>query len=227
MATIPERECCLENIIISLYDNIDEMRIAFNGYENVPCWIKKYKKIKCFLYKDNRYEANAVWDMMNNINGYVFVCDDDILYPCDYIQKMMICLNKYNLKAAISVHGKKIKGNRTVMISGFSKEEKKDKVVDIVGVGVLLFHTNYLFPRLSDFHYKYCRDLQFSILSYKKDIPLVRIKSIKKWCKHYGIKGSANKIYIMVRNNSKLKKRRKKILNNIFIPLIKNKNSKT
>lgn len=230
MATIPEREAKCREITLSLYDQVDEIRVVFNNYNRIPNWATTFNKIYPLLNTPDHYTSNAVWLLMDKVDGYVFVCDDDIKYPDNYAEVMIRELEKYDKQAVISMYGEIVKrpfrGDYKTGRYGYCFEvaTPKDKIVDIVGVGCCIFHTDYLRPRIHDFPDIYSRDLWFSILAHKNKLTLVRPRSESRWL-DYNNSPNSPEIRLIWRNNEQLARRRQQVFRNILLPLLKEKNA--
>jgi len=187
MATIPQREKVLSKVIDSLYQQIDEIRIIFNDYIVIPDWVQKYPKIVPKLNPHDSYWANTVWKLMENLDsGYICVADDDILYPNDYVNKMVEAIEKYNKKAIITCHGINLMIPfktyvKSRKIYHFTHKCSQDIVVDIGGMGVSVFHVKTFSPNISQFLEKTPRDLGAALLAAKNKIPIISIKKEKNW----------------------------------------------
>ena len=103
MATIPQREQELKKTINSSYNQVDEMRIVFNDYPKIPDWIKEMSKIVPLLNNPDKFTSNSIWLLMNDVNGYVFTVDDDIIYPSNYVEVMIKRFNDYSRKVILSL----------------------------------------------------------------------------------------------------------------------------
>lgn len=185
LPTIKGREKSLKQVVNCLYDQVDFINIVFNGYDSIPNWISEFPKITAKLQVEDKYAACSVW-LHQNLNGYIFVVDDDIIYPPNYIEKMKSKIDEYERKAIIVVHGAEIKipyttYNKSCCLHHFKFSCDKDVKVDIAGVGTSAFHTDTFNPGLSDFKYKYLRDVQFSTLAAKQSIPIICIKRDDNW----------------------------------------------
>lgn len=147
IASIPERKKQLENTVKSLINQCDLMVIALNNYKSIPEFAK-HEKIEAVLM-DNRYGDAAKFIYAWN-DGYYFSCDDDILYPSDYIEKMTEKIEFYGNNCIITLHGRKMK--QKPLKSYYQGHEKtfnlfydveKDTRIDVGGTGVMAFDTEF------------------------------------------------------------------------------------
>lgn len=226
MATIPQRQSVLLTIIDSFYSQVDEIRIVFNDYAEIPDWVQNKTKIVPLLNTPDCYTSNAVWLAVDNIDGYVFICDDDIVYPPDYVSTMISKIKEFGNKAIISLYGEYVHrpfshlteyiGSRTSYL--FTEHIPHDIFVDIAGCGCSLFHTDYLCPSMQDFPDRYSRDLWFSILAHKNKLPIIRMRN---WGLGLSsLECSGPKIREIWSQSDELTNRRRKVFKNILLPLL-------
>jgi len=229
MATIPQREQELKKTINSLYNQVDEMRIVFNDYPKIPDWIKEMSKIVPLLNNPDKFTSNSIWLLMNDVNGYVFTVDDDIIYPSNYVEVMIKRFNDYSRKVILSLYGETVTwpaiNYKTGRIGiGFQDERLEDIVVDIAGVGCTMFHTDVIRPSMKDFPDQYSRDPWFAILAAKNNVPIIRIKSCHKWLKRQYTQGP--RIAQTWRRSRELTGQRQAAFINILVPLLKKNKGK-
>ena len=103
----------------------------------------------------------------DKLKGYILTCDDDLIYPPDYVDKMIEGVKKY--RCACTLHGRDY--SRPVI--GFQQafigypclgDVLNDVKVDVGGDGVMCWHTDFLKVKFSDFKQKNMSN--FIFLSY-------------------------------------------------------------
>ena len=120
----------------------------------------------------------------------MFLLDDDLIYPPDYVAYTLACIEKYG--CIITHHGRRLLGvgldyytdNQSFRCMGRVTQDIK---IDVAGTGVTAFNTNYFHPKgLADAADLRMSDLIFSLEAAKqgKQIGVVKhdygwIKSIK------------------------------------------------
>ena len=111
-------------------------------------------------------DGEKYYNIENAEPGYLFTCDDDILYPKDYVEKTIAKIEEYKRKYVVSYHGRvwqprpirNFYTSRAAMyrcIEGF----EGDHFVDCCGDGVAAWHTSTLKMR-----YDYCEEKNMSQL---------------------------------------------------------------
>jgi hypothetical protein len=172
--THPPREKGLRYALDSLYQQADRIQLMLNGYTQVPKWLAFYKNLDPII-PDKDYGCEAIY--LNNANGYVYTCDDDIVYPGNYIERTKDSLDKYALQAVVCYHGKRI--NRHVVkyyqdaqVYHFRKNVYEDVRVHIPGTGVMAYHTDLIRFDIAHFTQRNLCDIEAGVLLNGMGIPL-------------------------------------------------------
>jgi hypothetical protein len=104
LATIPRREAFLERVLGSLRPQVDRIHVYLNGWQKPP---------KAVLELADRYEISAenegaerklFW--AESWDGLYFSCDDDIVYPRDYVAVMREAVERWRGRALVTSHGR-------------------------------------------------------------------------------------------------------------------------
>ncbi len=189
MVSIPSRELVLGTVIDSILPQVDELNVYLNNYEQIPDFLKN-PKIKVFQSQIHGDLADNGKFFSPPQSGFHFTFDDDILYPLDYISKLIENLKKYQCKVAVGVHGIEIKegfkryydiASREVI--SFYRESLEDRYVHILGTGTLAYHTQTLSFSLEHVHATHMVDIYFGLFCQKNNIPLICIEHEAKWMK--------------------------------------------
>lgn len=116
---------------------------------------------------------------------YFFTCDDDIIYPANYVEK-----TKEHLKdhPVVTYHGRILNINRSRYYGGHKEysfqSQQEGRVIDVAGTGVLAFNTSTINPVeiLTDKRH-FVTDLLFSLLCAQKSIPIYLAPHPAGWIK--------------------------------------------
>ncbi|MGC6380265.1 glycosyltransferase family 2 protein [Pasteurella multocida] len=194
ICSIPSRIAQLQCTIGILKNQCDHFHIYLDGYEEIPDFIKNLgNKATVVHCKDNSIRDNGKFILLEeliekNQDGYYITCDDDIIYPSDYINTMIKKLNEYDDKAVIGLHGILFPSRMTKYFSAdrlvysFYKPLEKDKAVNVLGTGTVSFRVS-LFNQfsLSDFTHSGMADIYFSLLCKKNNILQICISRPANW----------------------------------------------
>ena len=148
IASIPDRTKMLRNTIVSLYEQVDHINVMLNGYPFTPSFLEE-EKITIHHLDNKKGDAAKFYNLPE---GIVFLCDDDLIYPTDYVMNMLWKLDEYGGKAIITNHGSVMKprpiknyyGSYDRVVKYHCLSEVLDEVeVEIGGTGVMCFDTSY------------------------------------------------------------------------------------
>jgi len=222
IATVKEREETFKIALKSLYEQFDHIHVVLNYYEEVPEWLKGLKgKVTPHLNPTNKNAHDSIWQYIPK-NGFVFIADDDISYPQNYVDKLIETLEAYKRKVVVTAHGSKfiapVKDYHSRAIYGYSADLANDVKVDMAGVGVTAFHSSLIQPQLQEFQLPFCRDLYFAILCAKKDIPIICLKRHAGWL--VPLKTYGQTVWEVTNTNDKLRQCKNRLLKENLLPAL-------
>jgi hypothetical protein len=184
MATIPRRVDTLESVIQSLYNQVDIIELSLNGFLEVPAFLKNYPKVYPTIRSNEKGDANKFAAVHKYKNDYFFSCDDDIIYPADYVKTYIKAVDKW--KSLVTIHGARIMGkikryyqDRTRFSHCLRKGEQG--WVHIPGSGVSAFHTSHFMPDYARFEAANMADIFLAIQCEEKRIKRVSIAHEANW----------------------------------------------
>ena len=183
IASIPNREKELQKTIQSLYYQADKIIVGLNNYNHTPEFLNR-PGIEVVHWD------NSLWDAMKFIkvheaDGFYFSCDDDLIYPKDYIVNMVEWIEKYDRKAVIGWHGvvvppKKIETYYSNCFRYMYNEFlPTDNCVNVLGTGTVGFHTDTLKLDIKDFPKPNMADIWLGIKAQKNKVPMICVRHNK------------------------------------------------
>ena len=180
LATIPGREQSLRKTVDSLLPQVDWIYIALNGHTEVPETLKGVERLT-MAFMDNSLGDAAKFSFLDMVDGYVLICDDDLVYPPSFAAIMQ---DKVVLHGCpVSFHGKSYAKRP---IESFRKDHTSnhrclcsvvgDHEVDIIGTGTLAFRVGDIKLSIADFPYPNMADIWFSKLAHEQGIKLIAVE---------------------------------------------------
>ncbi len=191
IASIKSREDSLEKTVNSLIHQADKLHVYLNDYDTVPEFLQKNDKITFYLgkiYKD-RGDTGKYFALDKVEEGYYFSCDDDLVYPDDYVEKTVDYLHSMNNSVIATYHGALLK---TGMLTNYYRDRKQVHYahfqrmpipVHIGGTGVMAFYVKTFKPDIKKFRYPNMADIWVGIQAQEKQIPIVCAPRPMKWIK--------------------------------------------
>ena len=106
LASIPARRDSLRRVVESLLPQVDRLGVYLNGYGDVPEFLAD-DRIDVARSEDHGDLGDAgkmFWAAEPGVD-YHLACDDDILYPADYVARMVAEVDRYGRRALVGCHG--------------------------------------------------------------------------------------------------------------------------
>lgn len=183
IASIPSREKQLKNTLESLIGQADRINVYLNGYSYIPEF-PNWENVNYTITDNSKGDAYK-FEGVENMYGYIYTCDDDLIYPPDYIETMTKGVDTY--RCPVSLHGRTMlprpvegyyrKGRKEALRCLY--EVKEDTEVDVLGTGCLAYCTRdvkiagewFLTPNMADVWFSViCRSqgVNMMVLSHKE-----------------------------------------------------------
>lgn len=124
------------------------------------------------------------------VDAYCFTCDDDLIYPADYVERMIEGIERYNRETVVSFHGRQLFGpvdsyyGATARHFPCTAATTGDNRVTVIGTGCLGWHSSLLSVSLDDFPHKNMADILFSKVCNDREIPRIVLGHEAGWIRH-------------------------------------------
>lgn len=194
ICSIPEREHLLKKTLASIAPQVDQINIYLDRYDSAPEFVKDcHTDVKIYLHSDYpELRDNGKFIALAGIakQCYYFTIDDDIIYPPDYVERLILSIEKYSRQVVVGLHGVLLPehpaGYYTSYrkVYSFNRELEVDTLVNNLGTGTVAFHTSLLRGlNVSYFKKPGMADLYFSVFCKNRYIPMVAIARPDEWLK--------------------------------------------
>lgn len=213
IASTPNRLNALIQTIHSLSHQVDKIFVYLNGYESIPNITIK-NVIFYLSEKNNGAIGKFLIHNEYNLGGnyYWFTCDDDIVYPKDYVD-FNIKIHKYGTLQ--SSHGKIYS---SFPIKNYANPDKRyhfvsnvinNNTITIGGTGVMMLPSHIMnsIPIIYEDSIKNSVDIWISSWAYNNNIEILQVPHEENWLISQNIDYS-NSIY-----NNDLKNKHKNATN--------------
>lgn len=188
LATMPSRLDLLRESFNSIYWQVDEVHVFLNNFESVPDFLHR-PRTKIYRSQDYEdYKDVGKFFALNYLSeGILFTIDDDILYPPDYVSKMLSYLAATNFSAAIGVHGFQLprfpKSFFDRRLFHFRTALEDVSLVSVLGTGTTVFNIAKLKLSFDDFPTYGMADIHFARFLKKQEVPALIIPRPAEWLK--------------------------------------------
>lgn len=190
LASIPSRAAWLQDTVMSLLPQVDELCVYLNGYEEVPEYLQAHDRVRVLRSQEEGDHGDAgkfFWGG-DPTPGYRFLCDDDIVYPIDYVHRLIARLKHYRNRVLIGVHGSVLKqplenyyapASRYTL--GIGDENSDDFSCHLLGTGTLAYHTHAIQLNVQDFPQPNMADVWLAKVAEEQGIPRVCVAREENW----------------------------------------------
>ena len=183
----PARVALLKFSVFSLLRQVDAIYIYLNNIESIPWWLRHPKihvQRSSSALGDLKSTGKYYFDSM--IEGFHFVADDDLIYPSDYVSRMLQTLEKYGRNCLLCSHGSVVKYPpiryyQHRILSHFAEAQSRDMSVQIGSFGTLAYHTDVIRFTVDDFPSPNMDDVYGSLKARRQGLPIISIARPHRW----------------------------------------------
>jgi len=200
VASIASRRHLLEKVVESLIPQVDRLNVYLNGYDRVPPFCAHKKILHAILSRNAGYRGPEakLWfadptqfaaPPRMKADDIHLLCDDDILYPSDYTDRMVAALRE-RAGSIVCVHGSRfIEPIQTYGTSrrvyGFREALGQDMRVHIAGTGTVAYVVGGMPIQVDrDIRAPNMIDVQFSICAKEWSIPIWALRRAEGWLRY-------------------------------------------
>lgn len=190
MATVAGNEMALRVAVMSLLPQVDRLFLYLNGFSEAPHFVRSNSKISYFLDQDGTQygDAGKFWGLGQVSDAVYLTCDDDIIYPDDYVSQMVAELAQLAGKGIVAVHGSILlqpnagyyeSNSRAVF--HFTNPLMRRRQVHVPGTGTCVFHAAEFRMTLSDFRHPNMADLWVAAYLQREGLPAYVVPRASRW----------------------------------------------
>ena len=186
LATIPERQAALHNVIRNILPQVDRLRVFLNNFDYIPECLEhpKIDLAESSKYGDLGDSGKFFWSATDQ--GYLLSCDDDLVYPPNYVARVLCAVERYNRNAVVGFHGILLKKQvrsyyRDRTIFHFSQGLEHDQSVHILGSGCAAWCSDCLTLSLDEFRVPNMADIWLGRACQRQEIPVITIARKPHW----------------------------------------------
>lgn len=169
MALVEDRFPASVESVFSLKGQVDRIHLSLNGFKEVPPEFKEdWIRIQHIGKNIGDIGKFPNW-LPANVHG-VLTCDDDLVYPFDYVARFLEAEKRYP-DTALSFHGRQMSGQtddyfrmvRDAVTTRCLSDAYKDIPVSVIGTGCAYFPRSVYFEMKVEMGFGYnCADLVVS-----------------------------------------------------------------
>lgn len=147
----PKRFKALRRSVESVIGQVDLVRVYYNGSihdRHMFEGIEQMPKVEFYCGHDIT-DLGKFFGLTFLKHEYYFTCDDDILYPIDYVQRTINKIDKHD--CIVTYNGRKLVKSDSYYFGkhfmfDYRRQQTNEALVDVPGTGVMAFKTDYFCP---------------------------------------------------------------------------------
>jgi FkbM family methyltransferase len=190
MATVAGNEVALRATVMSLLPQVDRLFVYLNHFREVPEFLRRISKVSCFVDTDGRRygDAGKFWGLEQSPDSVYLTCDDDLIYPPNFAERMIEELAEDAGRAAVGVHGSLIlqpcpgyyrDGSRAVL--HFEHPLMRRRRVHVVATNACAFHSSVVRMTLADFRAPNMADIWLAQYLQQQGLPAYVVPRPRRW----------------------------------------------
>ncbi|KAA8498378.1 hypothetical protein FVE85_5963 [Porphyridium purpureum] len=226
------RAIALHGVVDSLASQVDSLHVYLNDYEFVPSFLSGASWIHVLQSQSDSaggdigdigkfwWAGGVHFSYMESHFDYHLTCDDDLMYPSDYVERMVAAAQSYDGAVFVGLHGIQIDSGRLMgrgRNSGYyasrtvflwSDKLEHDTVVHALGTGTLCYDIHQVGPiPLGLFGAPNMADLWVARFAQGRQIPMVAVQRPQGWLKE--VSGTfEDSLYVQLNKRENKKKER-------------------
>lgn len=211
VATIPNRAAALRETVESIIHQVDRLIVYQNGFKEIYDFLKNPKIVVYSSLDTNsdNGDAGKFYTIGDCSDCIYFSIDDDLIYPSDYANTMLNCLERNNYEVIVTCHGRNLRIDASSYYKDASKSyrcldavQEDNAFVQFGGTGVMAFSTNLVKIDYNYFKHPNMADIWMGLYAREKNIPIYIVPHAKGWIKHSDKFDLGTTIYATHKNDS-------------------------
>jgi FkbM family methyltransferase len=186
LATIPDRERGLRQVLDALLPQVDAIGVYLNEYPRMPHYLE-HENIVIARSQDSGVRGDAgkfFWS--GRTTGYQLVCDDDIAYPDDYVERLAAGIERHRRRAVVGFHGRVLSRevvdyHRSRRLFHFTRSLGADTPVHVLGTGVAGYHSSTIAVWPEDFVQPNMADIWLALTGQRQKVGFVCLRHEDGW----------------------------------------------
>lgn len=191
VASIPSREASLQWVVERLLPQARQIGVYLNGYDGVPRFLRRRRIVVARSQDHGDLRDNGKFYFLNQSDSrYYATVDDDLIYPHDYLQRLVACVNEAGQRAAVGVHGALYPSPIVELFDPrylihFADPTPHVMPVHLLGTGTTLFDQSDWKLDPSEFGRPGMADVWFAAAAAKRDAGLFVTRRIRNWVSEF------------------------------------------
>jgi hypothetical protein len=188
LAAQERRAALLPQVLAALRPQVDRLCVYLNGWKSVPECVSKLADEHVLADENTGAERKFHW--ADRWDGIYCSVDDDLLYPPDYVERMVDGVERTHRRAIVSVHGRAYLGRPHTVhqvaphgIGFYERNVPCDRPINHAGTGVMAWDARQVRVPTA-FPERNIADMQLAVWAQQNSVPMWLLKHEARWVKN-------------------------------------------
>ena len=191
IATLASRLETFRQVLPAIHAQVDHVFIYLDGYSAPPSFLANFDRITVRSAKEvGDLHASSRFLCLKDLSipTVVAMVDDDIVYPPDYVDRLVGALQRFGGEAIVGVHGRIFLPPhqsfvRDATVLHFTHELVEDRQVHIVGSGTCAFISSNFNVDPRKWDAANADDIFVAIEAQRRGLPRIAVARVAGWLK--------------------------------------------
>lgn len=191
IATLANRIETFQRVLPVIYAQVDHVFIYLDGYSEPPAFLRGFDRVTVRRAEDTGdLHASSRFLCLQDLSAptVVVIVDDDIIYPPDYVDRLVYFLQQFEGQAIVGVHGRIFLPPhesyvRNAFAIHFAHELKQPCHVHELGTGTCGFISSYLDVDPREWSRTDMDDIIVATEAQRRGLPRITVTRTAGWMK--------------------------------------------
>jgi hypothetical protein len=191
IATMPSRIDTFQKVLPAIHAQVGHVFVYLDGHDRPPAFLERFDRLSVYCAKDlGDLHADSRFLCLQHITAptVVAMVDDDIIYPQNYVDRLVEALQKFDGEAIVGVHGRVFLPPhksyvKNALLFHFAKELSESCYVHELGIGTCAFVSSSFAVDPREWERHDMADIIVAIQAQRRGLPRIAVARPTGWLK--------------------------------------------
>lgn len=186
VASIPSRHRALCTVVERVLPQVSRLFVYLNNYERIPDFLQHPHIVVNTSQEHGDLGDTGKLFGVDQTAGYRLLLDDDLLYPEDYVRRMLEKIEDYERRVCVGVHGVILRPpvndyHRDRDTIHYREQLNTDRPVHLLGTGTLAYHTDTIRFTSRDCEVPNMADIWTAVKAQRSQVGMICVARNGNW----------------------------------------------
>jgi hypothetical protein len=190
IATLASRIETFQEVLSAIYTQVEHVFVYLDGHSVAPAFLKRFDRVTVRSAGDLHADSRLLCLQNLGAPTVVVIVDDDIIYPQDYVDRLVQVLQQFDGQAIVGVHGRIFVPPhrsyvRDVLCVNFSNALPSASHAHELGTGTCAFISGNFVVNPREWGRHDMSDIMIAIEAQRRGLPRIAVARPAGWLKPY------------------------------------------